>query len=253
MTTQYQNLRSVELLTAYFRNPSLSIRNELVTLNAGLVRQVAHRMSCQCSEPYDDLMQIGYLGLIRAVERYNPHHGYAFSSFAIPYIRGEILHYLRDRGSTLRIPRRWQELHAKSKKLRKELTNQLGRPPYDSEIAKGLGVSVQEWEECQLALQNRMLVSLDATFRQNQDVSVTFGEILPDERYHEQQKQAEDRHQLEAAMSKLESKTKAALECVFLMDLPRKETAKHIGMSPMTVTRHLQKGIETLETLLHVA
>lgn len=253
MTTQDQSLRSIELLTAYFRHPSLSLRNELVTLNTGLVRQVAHRMSRQCSEPYEDLMQIGYLGLIRAIERYNPHHGYAFSSFAIPYIRGEILHYLRDRGSTLRIPRRWQDLQAKSKKLRKDLTSQLGRPPHEREMAEALGVSLQEWEECQLALQNRMLVSLDATIHQNQDVSVSFGDIIPDERYHDQQKQAEDRHQLEVAMEKLEEKTKAALECVFLMDLPRKEAAKHIGISPMTVTRHLQKGIETLEGLLQVA
>ena len=106
MTTQYQSLRSIELLTAYYRNPSLELRNELVTLNAGLVRQMAHRISNQCSEPFEDLNQIGYLGLIRAIERFNPHHGYAFSSFAIPYIRGEMLHYLRDKGSVMRIPRR---------------------------------------------------------------------------------------------------------------------------------------------------
>ncbi len=250
MTIQYQNLRSVELLTAYYRNPNLKLRNELVNLNAGLVRQMAHRMTRQCSEPYEDLVQIGYLGLIRAIERFNPHHGYAFSSFAIPYIRGEMLHYLRDRSSIMRIPRRWQDLQTKAKKIRKELTSQLGRPPQEAELAQQLGVSLQEWEECQMAFQNRMLVSLDATIHQNQDVSVTFGDILPDERDQNRQRQEEERHQLEAAMGSLEEKTKAALECVFLMDLPRKEAAKKIGISPMTVTRHLQKGIEKLEGIL---
>lgn len=250
MTTQYQSLRSIELLTAYYRNPSLELRNELVTVNTGLVRQMAHRISHQCSEPYEDLLQIGYLGLIRAIERFNPHHGYAFSSFAMPYIRGEMLHYLRDKGSVMRIPRRWQDLYTKGKKLRKSLTAQLGRPPQEQELANSLGVSLDEWHECQLALQNRMLVSLDATINQNNDTTVTFGDLLPDDRYQNQQKQEEDRNQLQLAMEKLEEKTKAALEYVFIKDLPRKEAAKQIGISPMTVTRHLQKGIEQLESLM---
>jgi RNA polymerase sigma-B factor len=250
MTTQYQSLRSIELLTAYYRNPSLELRNELVTVNAGLVRQMAHRVSHQCSEPYEDLLQIGYLGLIRAIERFNPHHGYAFSSFAMPYIRGEMLHYLRDKGSVMRIPRRWQDLYTKGKKLRKTLTTQLGRPPQEIELAHHLGVSLDEWHECQLALQNRMLVSLDATINQNNDTTVTFGDLLPDDRYHNQQKHEEDRNQLQLAMEQLEEKTKAALEYVFIKDLPRKEAAKQIGISPMTVTRHLQKGIEQLESLM---
>lgn len=250
MSTQSLGLRCIELLIAYSRNPSLKLRNRLVELNAGLVRQVAHRLSYQCSELYEDLEQIGYLGLIRAIERFNPQQGCAFSSFAIPYIRGEILHYLRDKGSVMRIPRRWQELYNKGRKLRKELTASLGRAPKEIEIAEALEVSLQEWHECQLALQNRLLVSLDATVSQSAESYVTFGETLPDPRSQAQQKMDEDRLQLQKAMSQLEDKTQAALEYVFLKDLPRKEAAKKIGISPMTVTRHLQKGIEQLGVLL---
>lgn len=250
MTTQPLSFQSMELLVTYFRNPSLKLRNKLVQLNAGLVRQVAHRLSRQCTEPYEDLEQIGYLGLIRAIERFNPHQGCAFSSFAIPYIRGEILHYLRDKGGVMRIPRRWQELHTRGKKLRKTLTATLGRQPKEIEIAQALGVSLHEWHECQLALKNRLPISLDATVSQTMDCDITFGETIPDARYQAQQKFEEDRLQLQKAMSQLEDKTKAAIECVFLRDLPRKEAAKHIGISPMTVTRHLQKGIEQLGALL---
>ncbi|MEA5509811.1 RNA polymerase sigma factor SigF [Crocosphaera sp. UHCC 0190] len=256
MTTQYSkssqknNLHNLELLSAYARNPSLELRNRLVEHNLGLVRQVAHRISRQCSEPYEDLEQIGYLGLIRAIERFNPQQGCAFSSFAIPYIRGEMLHYLRDKGSVMRIPRRWQELYNRAKKLRKQLTASLGRPPIDLELAEALGVPLAEWNECQLALQNRLLVSLDATVSQNVDCSISFGETLPDHEYQAKQKLEEDRLQLQRAMSQLEEKTKAAIECVFLRELPRKEAAKQIGMSPMTVTRHLQKGIQQLSALL---
>ncbi|HEY9861867.1 MAG TPA: sigma-70 family RNA polymerase sigma factor, partial [Candidatus Obscuribacterales bacterium] len=92
----------MELLVAYHQNPSVSLRNQLVRLNAGLVRKIAHQVSHQCAEPYEDLEQIGHLGLIRAIERFNPSQGCAFSSFAVPYIRGEMLHFLRDRGNTVK-------------------------------------------------------------------------------------------------------------------------------------------------------
>ncbi|MGB5594065.1 MAG: RNA polymerase sigma factor SigF [Crocosphaera sp.] len=256
MTTNYskssqrKHIASIELLSAYARNPSLELRNQLVECNLGLVRQVAHRISRQCSEPYEDLEQIGYLGLIRAIERFNPQQGCAFSSFAIPYIRGEMLHYLRDKGSVMRIPRRWQELYNKGKKLRKELTVSLKRPPLDWEVAEALAVPLDEWHECQLALQNRLLVSLDATVSQNADCSTSFGDTLPDQHYQAKQRLEEDRLQLQRAISQLEGKTKAAIECVFLNELPRKEAAQQIGISPMTVTRHLKKGIQQLGSLL---
>jgi RNA polymerase sigma-B factor len=250
MTTQSVGVRTMELLIAYSRDRSLSLRNQLVESNAGLVRQVAHRVSNQCAEPYEDLEQIGYLGLIRAIERFNPQQGCAFSSFAIPYIRGEMLHYLRDKGSVLRIPRRWQELYTKGKKLRKQLTVSLGRQPKEQEVADALGIPLLEWHECQLALQNRLMVSLDAHVNQANEGIISFGETLPDPRGQMQRKWEDERLQLQRAMSQLEEKTKAAIECVFLRDLPRKEAAKEIGISPMTVTRHLQKGIEQLGTLL---
>ena len=250
MTTQTLNVRTMELLIAYSRNPSIALRNRLVQLNVGLVRQVAHRLVQQCAEPYEDLVQVGYIGLIHAIERFNPHQGCAFSSFAIPYIRGEMLHYLRDKSSIIRIPRRWQELYIKGKKLRKQLTATLGRQPKDGEIAQALGISLQEWDECQLALQNRLLMSLDANVNQAADCQITVADTLPDPRTQAQQKLLEDRLQIQRAMSQLEDKAKAAIECVFLRDLPRKEAAKEIGMSPMTVTRHLQKGIEHLGKIL---
>lgn len=250
MSTQYISYRCIELLQAYCSNPSLKLRNQLVELNIGLVRKVAHQVSRKCAEPYEDLEQIGYLGLIRAIERFDLHQGSAFSSFAIPYIRGEMLHYLRDKGSMMRIPRRWQELYARGKKLRKDLIEKLGRLPQDNEIAFALDVSVQEWSECQLALQNRLPISLDAVVNNSVDSSVTFGDTIADPRCQQQRKVEEDRLQLQRAMTQLEDKTKAAIECVFLWDLPRKEAAKHIGISPMTVTRHLHKGIEQLESIL---
>ncbi|MBW4573772.1 MAG: RNA polymerase sigma factor SigF [Aphanothece sp. CMT-3BRIN-NPC111] len=241
---------SMELLIAYYQNPSVQLRNQLVLLNAGLVRQIAHRVSYQCAEPYEDLEQIGYFGLIRAIERFNPQQGCAFSSFAVPYIRGEILHFLRDKGSTVKIPRRWQELQKEGQKVGEELTATLGRAPKDAEMAQALRVSVQEWRESKAAAQNRLPLSLDATVGQMVDYPITLGDTLPDPHYQGLQHLEEERQDLEEALSQLEEKTQAAIELVFINELPRKEVAKRIGMSPMTVTRRLQRGVDQLVSLL---
>lgn len=252
MVTSQSSLRSdgIELLHLYHQNPSIKLRNQLVQLNTGLVRKMAHKFSHQCNEPYEDLEQIGYFGLIRAIERFDPTQGYAFSSFAVPYIRGEMLHFLRDRSSLLKIPRRWQELYNEGQKIRKELAVSLGRPPKDSEIATILKVSVQEWQETKLAAQNRLPLSLDATPVQYVDCQITLGEALPCPRSTASQQQEEEHQQLQGAINMLEEKPRMAVELVFLKELSRKDAAKKIGTSPMTVTRYLQKGVQDLMCFL---
>lgn len=240
----------MELLISYYQNPSIGLRNKLVRLHTGLVRKMAHQFSRQCTEPYEDLEQIGYLGLIRAIERFNPYQGYAFSSFAIPYIRGEILHFLRDRTSVVKIPRRWQELYNQGQKVRKQLASSLGRCPTDTEIAKTLKVSVNEWLDSKLAVQNRIVLSLDSTVIQHFDCQIKLADSLPDQRSTVLQQQEEERQQLQGAMNQLEEKTRKAVEFVFLKEFSRKEAAQRIGISPMTVTRYLHKGREQLVSLL---
>jgi RNA polymerase sigma-B factor len=242
--------RGIELLMNYHQSRSVLVRNQLVKMNAGLVRKIAHRISHQCSEPYEDLEQIGYLGLIRAIERFNPSQGCAFSSFAVPYIRGEILHFLRDRATAVRIPRRWQDLQKSSQKVRETLTRDLGRQPKDGEIACALGVSLHEWQEIKLAGKNRLPLSLDATVCYQNDSSLTLGDTLPDPQYQMRQSLEEERQQLQRALGELEDKTRAAIEYVFYSDMSRKEVAERIGVSPMTVTRRIQRGIQQMVSTL---
>jgi RNA polymerase sigma-B factor len=242
--------RGMELLIAYHQSPSVRLRNQLVQLNAGLVRKIAHRVSHQCAEPYEDLEQIGYLGLIRAIERFNPNQGCAFSSFAVPYIRGEMLHFLRDRSSTVKIPRRWQQLNKAGQKIREELSEAFGRQPTDEEIADRLNVSVNEWRESKLATKNRLPLSLDATISQQIDSPMTLGDTLPDAHYQNLQVLEEDRQQIQRALNQLEDKTRQAIEYVFIKDLSRKEVAERIGVSPMTVTRRLHRGIQQMVACL---
>jgi RNA polymerase sigma-B factor len=252
MTATQSSLRSncMELLVAYQQNPSVGLRNKLVRLNAGLVRKIAHRVSHQCAEPYEDLEQIGYMGLIRAIERFNPAQGCAFSSFAVPYIRGEMLHFLRDRGSSVKVPRRWQDLQKEGQKVRAAMAKRTGHQPTDDEVAIEMGISVYEWREIRMAVKNRLPLSLDATVCQQIDSSITLGETLPDMHYQALQRLEEDRQQLQRALNQLEDKTRAAIEFVFFNDMSRKEVAERIGVSPMTVTRRIQRGLEQMMVFL---
>lgn len=250
MATQSVRFQGMELLIAYYRNPSIKVRNQLVQLNAGLVRQIAYRISRQCRESYEDLQQIGFIGLIRAIERFNPSQGCAFSSFAMPYIRGEMLHFIRDKGNLVKIPRRWQEIQREGRRVTQELTITLGRLPKDTEIAHALQISLKEWIESKLATRNCFPLSLDATVGNTIDSPTTFGETLTDLQEEAWQHREEERQQLQGAIGQLDQKTQAALEFVFFHDLSRQEVAKKIGVSPITVSRYVQRGVNELVSLL---
>lgn len=240
---------SLELLRAFHQSPCAQIRNRLVHLNFGLVRKEAHHWVNQCTESYDDLLQVGSLGLIRAIERFDISKGHAFSSFATPYIRGEIQHYLRDRGATVRIPRRWQALQHQAASATRELQIQLHRQPTDAEIAAVLKISVAEWQDIKLACRNRAPLSLDAPVR-DEEGTTPLGDLVPDARYHSFQLAQEDQIRLQQALIQLEKRTREVLEFVFLYDLTQKETADRLGISAVTVSRRVKQGLKALKKLM---
>lgn len=250
VTSPSSSSLTLELLAAYSRKPSILLRNQIVKLNSGLVRKIAYRFSYQCQEPLEDLEQVGYFGLIRAIERFDLNQGYAFSSFAVPYIRGEILHFLRDRTNAVKIPRRWQETHKKGVKIREELIQALGRMPKNCEVAEKLNISTHEWQTIQQSATNRTAISLDATICHYIDMKVSIGDMLPDDREQLLQSDAEERQQVQSALDQLEEKTRTAIDCVYYKGMSRQEASEWIGVSPMTITRRIQQGIAELIDLL---
>lgn len=241
---------SLQLLRAYQESKDAALRNQIVELNFGLVRKEAHHWVNQCNESYDDLLQVGCLGLIRAIERFELSKGHAFSSFAIPYIRGEIQHYLRDKGCSVRIPRRWLELCQQAKGVTRRLREQLNRQPTDLEIATAMGISLKEWQEVKLAAKNQEPLSLDMPVGGEEESTMSLGELVPDAKYRSFQLSQEDRIRLQQALIQLESRTRAALEFVFLHDLTQKEAAELLGISVVTVSRRLKKGLNVLKKLM---
>lgn len=245
--------QSLEVLTNYQKNRSPQLRNRLVHMNIGLVRREAHRWLHSSGETFDDLMQVGSLGLIRAVERFDLQKGYAFSSFAIPYIRGEIQHYLRDKGTVVRIPRRWQALQNQSAKAIRQLQEDLNRRPSDQEVADQLEITVEEWQQVRIASSNRSLLSLDAPIKESDSSASSLGDLLPDSQYRSFQLAQEDRLRLQQALLQLEKRTREVVEFVFLQDLTQKETAERLGISSVTVSRQVKKGLKHLQVIMQPA
>ena len=178
---------------------------------------------------------------------------HAFSSFAIPYIRGEIQHYLRDKGVTVRIPRRWLGLIQQSAGVSRSLREQYNRQPTDSEVATALSISFEEWQEIKLAWANRAPLSLDVPVYDGDESSASLGELVPDHDYHSFQLAQEDQLRLQQALLQLENRTRQVLEFVFLHDLTQKQVAEKLGISVVTVSRRVKKGLNSLKQLMVTA
>ncbi|MGL5924548.1 RNA polymerase sigma factor SigF [Chroococcidiopsis sp.] len=246
LTSPELKRESAQLLREYQQSRSAAIRNQLVTLNLGLVRKEAHFWSNQCTESYEDLLQVGCMGLIRAIERFDLSKGHAFSSFAIPYIRGEIQHYLRDKGVLVRMPRRWLALQQQAMTFSQEWRTQHNRQPMDAEIAAELKISITEWQEIKLAWTNRSPLSLDTPV-QDEEGAMSLGEMVPDQQYRSFQLAQEDQLRLQQALVELEQRTHEVLKFVFFYDLTQKEVAERLGISVVTVSRCVKKGLATLK------
>ena len=240
-------LNSLYLFQKYQKHPTPKIRNQIMELNFGLVKKEAYHWMNQCNESYEDLLQVGSIGLIRAIERFDVEKGNAFSSFAIPYVRGEIQHYLRDKSCTLRIPRRWLELKQQSVSFINSFREEKHRQPTNLEIAHHLEVSVKEWQDIRLAYQNRKPLSLDISVNNDTESQMSLGDLVADPKYRSFHLVYEDKVRLQQALGELEERTRNVLEFVFLHDLTQKETANQLGISVVTVSRQLKKGLNLLK------
>lgn len=195
--------------------PTLTARNSRVEQNLPLARKVAHRFESLCRESYDDLQQIAFLGLIKAADRFDPVKGHAFSSFAVPWIQGEILHSFRSGGSNhVKIPRSLYRAGHRAK-----------------------------------------TVSLDSILTQHRQVDneyLTLGDAIPDHRQCEFRSFYEEMDTTWAAIAQLDDLTRQALVLFYLHNLSRKDVAARLEVSAMTVSRHVTKGIQQIREMLQV-
>ena len=143
---------------------SLHWRNALVSENLALVRQVANRLSKQTGQPFDELVSAGSMGLIRAVEAFDLQQDCVLSSFAVPYIRGAILHDQRDNHQPLKTPRRLRELHQRARRLIEQRRRQGAAPLDIAGLAGALNCRIDQLEEAKRVQRALKVLSLDAPF-----------------------------------------------------------------------------------------
>jgi RNA polymerase sigma-B factor len=217
-------------------------RDELVRRFMPLARQLAARYAGG-DEPYDDLLQVACLALVRAIDRFDPERGVAFSSYAVPTIRGEIKRHYRDRTWAVRVPRDLQERAVAATAERERLTADLGRSPTVRELAARLDVS-----ECALLDAVRAgdaydAMSLDLA-RGEDDSEITLGDALP---YHERGYDVADaRASLDRLLGTLCWRDREVLRLRFEEDLTQREIGRRIGISQMHVSRIIRGAIEEL-------
>ena len=209
----------------------LAARERLIENYIPLVKAIARRYAYTC-EPYEDLVQVGSIGLIKAIDRFEPARGVNLAAFAVPNILGEIRRYLRDVSAPVRLPRRHQEICARIGAARGQLSARLQRDPTSSELATAADLNEYELAEALQAEQVRTPVSLsEAT-----DIASI------DEAFDE----SEDRLFVASSMRSLHRRERQALRFRYYDDLSQDEIARRLGLSQTHTSRVLASGLAKL-------
>ena len=221
-------------------------REELVHLHLPLVEHCARRFRNR-GEPFEDLVQVGTIGLIKSVDRFDAGRGVEFSTYATPTIIGEIKRYFRDKGGAIRVPRRLQELRMQIGAASAELTQSLGRSPTPRALADRLGCTVAEIVEGIESSNAYATLSLDASDNDEDGAATMLDAIGVDDHNLEH---VEIRESLKPLLDRLAPRDKKILLLRFFMNMTQSQIAEEIGVSQMHVSRLLNRTLVELRSSL---
>ena len=225
------------------------LRERLVDQYIGLVEFLARRFRNR-GEPLEDLVQVGTIGLLKAIERFDLEREVEFSTYATPTIVGELKRHFRDKGWAVRVPRRLQELHLELAKIVSTLGQELGRSPTVAEIAKAAGTSEENVLEGLEIAQAYNFTSLDAPIDSDDAGSTSFADQLGSE--DDQLLNLEYRAALAPEMAKLPERERRILYLRFFKGMTQSEIADKLGISQMHVSRLLNRTLMRLREALEV-
>jgi len=243
MTLQPGERDDAQLLTAFAQRPDPQLRAALVERYLPLARSIARRYS-RGSEPLDDLVQVASVGLLKALDRFDPERGIAFSSFAVPTIAGELRRYFRDRTWAVRPPRDLQERALAVQKTVESLTNRLGRSPTVRQIGQALELDDEDVLEAMQALRAGTATPLSASRGSDEEGDLTVESTIGTE--EEGFAQAEHRVHFEQLSRVLTPRERRVVELRFAEDMTQEEIGKEVGVSQMQVSRILRQALAKL-------
>ncbi|HEX8066778.1 MAG TPA: SigB/SigF/SigG family RNA polymerase sigma factor [Thermoleophilaceae bacterium] len=241
-----------ELLARYHKHGDQHAREELVERFLPLARQLARRYA-RPNEPIDDLFQVASMGLLKAIERFEPARGNAFSTFAVPTIVGELKRYFRDTGWAVHVPRPIQERIGHVNKAVAQLGRRLGHSPSPGEVAASIGLSVEEVLEAMEAAGAFDALSLDSPRNTSDEDSGGGGyaeTVGEDDRSYEM---VEYSAVIEPTMAALPTRDRLILLLRFERDLTQSEIATRLGISQMHVSRIIRRSLDRLRTVAEAA
>jgi RNA polymerase sigma-B factor len=231
------------LLERYHREGDAAAREALVTRFLPLARQLARRYQ-RGGEQLDDLVQVASLGLLKAIDRFDPARETAFSSFAVPTILGELKRHFRDKGWSVRVPRDLQELAVKVDRVADEMSRELGRAPTTSELAERTGTTLEQVLEAREASGAYRAVSLDRPRTDDEEEGESYADAvgIEDPGF----RLAEDAATVERLMRVLSEREREVLRLRFEEDLTQSEIGERVGVSQMHVSRLIRQSVARL-------
>lgn len=230
------------LLVRYYRDRDPAVREELVGRFIPLARSLANRYTGG-PEPTEDLHQVASLGLVKAIEGFDPTLGYTFASYAAPTILGELKRHFRDRGRQVHLPRGLQERIAVIERAVDELPTKLAHAPSAADVAKHTGLDLEEVLEAMEAASARRPYSLDATVGPDEDAAVLVDTLGDTDPAYETVEYGEA---IARTLALLPERERTILNLRFVEDLTQSEIAQRVGISQMHVSRLLRRALEAV-------
>ena len=234
-----------ELFLKLKESRDYGIRDQLISLNIDLVDYLARKFMNR-GEHVEDLLQVGYIGLIKSVDRYDIDRGLEFSTYATPTIIGELKRYLRDKGWTIRIPRRLQIKGFELNQAVDDLTQELQRPPTVQEIAQRLNANVEEIIETIESGLAINCLSLDTVYSKDDEQVFCLIDFLGDG--NDDYSLAEDREAIANLLSRLSEREQKVVYMRFFVGMTQVEIARALDISQMHVSRLIGRTINKLRS-----
>ena len=231
--------RTRDLFRRYKEEGDEEAREQLVVNHLNLVRYLASKFKNR-GEPLEDLVQVGTIGLIKAIDRFDPSRGLEFTTYATPTIMGEIKRHFRDKGWSVRVPRRLQELSAKINRVTEELTHELRRSPSIDEIADSVGASVEDVLEAMESSSAYSSVPLEGAGDNDEDVPSVIDQYAAEDSVLSA---SDDRILLEDAIRDFSTRERDIIRMRFEEGLTQVEIAERLGVSQVQVSRLLRRTL----------
>ncbi|MEU9352093.1 RNA polymerase sigma factor SigF [Streptomyces griseoloalbus] len=219
-------------------------RNTLIEMNMSLVRYAAGRFRSRGPEEMEDIVQVGMIGLIKAIDRFELSREVEFTSFAIPYIVGEIKRFFRDTSWSVHVPRRLQEARVQLARATEELRSRLGRTPTVAELAQLMSLTEEEVNEARIASNGYNSASLDATIGSEPDGESVLADFIGTE--DAALELVEDFHALAPMIADLDERERKIVHWRFVEELTQAEIGERLGCSQMHVSRLLSRTLKRL-------